>query len=42
MTIDEFVIMLNAYLVFYNEGRIKESLGWMSPTDYRKSLGLAA
>ena len=42
VTIDEFVIMLNAYLVFYNEGRIKESLGWMSPTDYRKSLGLAA
>lgn len=34
--------MLDAYLRFYNEGRIKESLGWKSPMQYRRSLGLAA
>lgn len=39
---DEFMSMLGEYLVFYNEGRIKESLGWLSPSDYRRSLGLAA
>ncbi|WP_370514635.1 hypothetical protein [Adlercreutzia sp. ZJ138] len=27
---------------FYNGGRIKRSLGWMSPNEYRRSLGLAA
>lgn len=42
VSMEEFITMLNAYLVFYNEGRIKESLGWMSPSDYRRSLGLAA
>ena len=25
-----------------NEGRIKESLGWLSPNQYRRSLGMAA
>lgn len=39
---EEFVSMLSAYLMFYNERRIKESLGWLSPSDYRRSLGLAA
>lgn len=39
---DEFMSMLGEYLVFYNEGRIKKSLGWLSPSDYRRSLGLAA
>lgn len=33
---------LNDYLVFYNEGRVKEALGWLSPSDYRRNLGLAA
>ncbi|VWL90167.1 Uncharacterised protein [Collinsella intestinalis] len=27
---------------YYRDERIKESLGWMSPMQYRKSLGLAA
>ncbi|WP_041981559.1 IS3 family transposase, partial [Bifidobacterium longum] len=26
----------------YNETRIKKSLDWMSPVQYRRSLGLAA
>lgn len=42
VSMEEFISMLNAYLVFYNEGCVKESLGWMSPNDYRRSLGLAA
>ena len=34
--------MLDAYLVYYNERRLKESLGWLSPMQFRRSLGLAA
>ena len=33
---------LAAYLTHYNETRIKKSLDWMSPVQYRRSLGLAA
>ena len=36
-----FIGMLAAYLRYYNEGRLKESLGWMSPMQFRRSLGLA-
>ena len=39
---EEFVARLGAYIEHYNESRIKESLGWMSPMQYRRSLGLAA
>ncbi|MBT1167319.1 IS3 family transposase [Bifidobacterium simiarum] len=38
----EFHERLAAYLTHYNETRIKKSLGWMSPVQYRKHLGLAA
>lgn len=38
----EFMRRLDAWLRYYNEDRIKESLGWMSPKRYRESLGLAA
>ena len=41
VTIDEFIQILNDYLVWYNEDRIKQSLNYLSPTDYRKRLGLA-
>ena len=37
-----FVSLLNGFITYYNEGRIKKSLGWMSPCQYRQSLGLAA
>ena len=39
---DEFMARLEAWLRYHNEGRIKESLGWLSPKAYRESLGLAA
>ncbi|MEQ3362146.1 IS3 family transposase [Raoultibacter massiliensis] len=38
----EFVEELGAYIDWYNDSRIKESLGWMSPNAFRRSLGLAA
>ncbi len=39
---EEFIEQLNLWLRYYNEERVKESLGWMSPMEYRKSLGIAA
>lgn len=41
VSIDEFMTILNDYLTWYNEKRIKMSLGAMSPLEYRNSLGLA-
>lgn len=41
-TIDEFISILNEYLIWYNEERIKSTLNYMSPSEYRKSLGLIA
>lgn len=42
VSIDTFIEILNNYLIWYNEERIKVSLGYMSPKEYRLSLGLAA
>lgn len=42
VSIREFIDVLNEYLIWYNEKRIKTSLGNMSPLEYRRSLGLAA
>jgi len=42
VTAEEFMGRLDAYLRYYCEGRPKESLGWMSPNEYRRSLGFAA
>lgn len=41
INISDFIDILNHYLVWYNETRIKKSLGYMSPMEYRRSLGLA-
>ena len=41
-SIDEFIDILDGYLHWYNEKRIKMSLGAMSPLEYRRSLGLVA
>jgi len=41
VSIDEFINILNEYLYWYNEKRIKISLGAMSPMEYRISLGMA-
>lgn len=40
VSIPEFITTLNEYLVWYNEKRIKVSLGNMSPVEYRRSLRL--
>ena len=42
VSIPDFIKILNNYLVWYNELRIKKSLGYMSPMEYRRSLGVAA
>ncbi len=41
-TIEEFVAALDAYIHWYNEARIKSSLGFRSPAEHRRSLGIAA
>ncbi len=40
VSIDTFVEELDKYIHWYNEKRIKLSLGAMSPLQYRRSLGL--
>ena len=42
VSIDEFMDILDNYLYWYNEKRIKLSLGAKSPLEYRRSLDLAA
>jgi transposase InsO family protein len=42
VSIEEFMEILNEYLYWYNEKRIKMSLGALSPIQYRRSLDLAA
>ena len=42
VTYGEFEAAVARYMEDYNETRIKKSLGWMSPNEYRRSLGLAA
>jgi len=39
-TIAQFIEELNAYICWYNEKRIKISLGYLSPIEYREGLGL--
>jgi hypothetical protein len=39
-TIDEFITELDAYIRWYNEARIKMSLGSRSPMKHRRSLGI--
>ncbi len=41
-TIEDFVAALDAYIRWYTEVRIKSSLGFRSPVEHRRSLGLAA
>ena len=42
VAIPEFCRIFDAHLRYYNEEWLKEKLGWMSPMQYRRSLGLAA
>lgn len=39
-TIEHFIQALDSYIRWYNEKRIKLSLGYLSPIEYRDSLGL--
>ena len=40
VSIPEFIAMLDDFMHWYNETRIKESLGFLSPLEYRQSLNL--
>ena len=42
VSFEEFSDRLDRYIKYYNNDRKKKSLGWMSPMQYRKSLGYAA
>lgn len=42
ISIDDFIQEVDRYIRWYNEKRIKMSLGAMSPLQYRRSLGLAS
>ena len=42
VSIDEFVQILDDHIHWYNEKRIKKSLGGLSPLDYRRKMGLTA
>ncbi len=39
-TIAQFIEALDTYIRWYNEKRIKKSLGYLSPIEYRERLGL--
>ena len=40
VSMEAFTDEINSYINWYNTKRIKQSLGYMSPTEYRHSLGL--
>ena len=42
VTMEEFVGMLDGYMKWYHDERRKSDLGFMSPMQYRRSLGLVA
>ena len=39
VSIDEFISILDPYVHWYNTKRIKQSLAWLSPLEYRIRLG---
>jgi len=41
-SIEDFVATLDAYIRWYNDTRIKDSLGFRSPIEHRTDLGIAA
>lgn len=42
VTMDEFIGMLDGYMRWCRDERRKSDLGYLSPTQYRRSLGLVA
>ena len=41
ITVERFIELVDEYIRWYNEKRIKFSLGGMSPVEYRASIGIA-
>lgn len=41
-TLEEFMQQVDSYIRWYNQHRIKLSLGGLSPLEYRQYLGIAA
>ena len=41
-TTEKFAAAMDAYIRWYSDARIKTSLGFRSPVEHRKSLGIAA
>lgn len=41
-SLEQFMEEVDSYIRWYNEKRIKISLGGLSPLEYRKDLGIAA
>ena len=42
ITIAQFIQVVDSYIRWYNEKRIKISLGSLSPIEYREKLGISA
>lgn len=42
VSFEEFSMRLDSYIDYYNRLRKKETLGWLSPVEYRRALGYAA
>ena len=42
VSVDAFIQLINNYMIWYREKRIKLSLSGMSPLEYRHSLGLSS
>ncbi len=40
VSIEDFISIINEYIVWYNAKRIKQSLNYLSPSEYRQSLNL--
>lgn len=40
VTLEDFIQRIDGYIRWYNERRIKQSLGDRSPIEYRQALGL--
>lgn len=40
ISIEKFITLINEYIVWYNNKRIKQSLNYLSPKEYRQSLDL--
>ena len=41
ISVEEFFSIINQYMQWYRDKRIKLSLGGLSPMEYRRSLGIA-